>query len=580
MTETTTIRRFVAFAALAGAGCGKKSDNATVDVVAAHAERGGTLVVALKSEPDSLNIYLARTSDALLVANRILPRLAKEIAPDGSQPLRFDPELADSWAFSDEGRTLTFKLHPKGSWSDGQPLGCADVQFTYRAQTSPELAWRLASLKRHITAVECPDAQTVVFRYDVSYPAQFFDANDLNILPATLAHVPFSNWRSYDWAHQMPTGGAFRIDQVTPGQQIALKRHEGFLGGPERPFLERLVLRPVPDGNARLTGLLAGDFQIVDDLQPADMARANADPNVRVERRSGWRYTYVGWNTVDPTAYRARRDQRLAACKDPAACPEDPAELTAWANAHRHPLLGDAKVRRALTLAIDRTTMVDTLLLGEAEVPATPILAPLPEHDPQLAPPPFDPKQARALLSEAGFADTDKDGTIDRGGKPFAITLAVQAGNALRKSAAELIQRDLGALGIVVTIQPIENSSFFPTLAQRGVDAWVGGWSASTRVDMTEMLHSQAAISEGNNFGTWADAEADALALAARDTAADASRAAQWHTWERIFLREQPYTMLFRPRLLVGVRRNVQGTASLTANDILNGVESWWLSSR
>ncbi|MFN7964356.1 MAG: ABC transporter substrate-binding protein [Acidobacteriota bacterium] len=541
-------------------------------------QRGGTLVVGLKAEPDTLNVYLGKLAESGWVANRTLPRLAREIPPGSGEAAGFKPELADRWEWQDEGRTLTFTLHPKGSWSTGQPITCDDVQFTWRAQTSSDLAWRMASLKRHITSVECPGPLTAVFRFDVAYPTGFIDANDLNILPASLGSIPFSAWRQTDWATLMPAGGPFKLERRAAGSEWVLARHDGWQGAPEQPVLDRIVLKPLPDYSSRLNAFLAGDLHIADQIQPVDLPQIAQKPELKVERRTGWSYSYIGWNTIDPAAYGDYRKRIEAACAGAENCPEDTAGLAALALAHPHPLLGDARVRLALTLAIDRNSIVDTLLVGEGEVPATPILAPLPEHDPQLASPPYDAARARALLTEVGFNDTDGDGTIDRNGRPFAITVLVQAGNALRRQAADLIQRDLSKLGIAMTVTPIENSSFFQTVGRREMDAWIGGWVAPTRVDMTEMLHINATPRDGNNYGTWIHADADALALQARDTRDDAARAALWHRWERLFASEQPYTLLFRPRYLVGVRRDVHGTETLISTDILNGVETWWLS--
>ena len=141
-------------------------------------------------------------------------------------------------------------------------------------------------------------------------------------------------------------------------------------------------------------------------------------------------------------------------------------------------------------------------------------------------------------------------------------------------------QRDLAALGIAVTIRPVEDSAFFATLGARGADAWIGRWSVPGRVDMVDLLHAEAAGTGGLNFGAWSEPEADRLALAARDEQDRARRAELWRAWERIFVAEQPYTLLFREARLTAVRERVHGEEALLANDPLNGVESWWLAPR
>ncbi|MDH3284175.1 MAG: ABC transporter substrate-binding protein [Acidobacteriota bacterium] len=564
---------------IAATGCGRGTQEAAAPDAAP--QRGGTLVVGLESEPDSFNIYLARTSASLTVAHRVLPRLAVETMPDERHEAGFTPLLAESWERSEDDRTLTFHLADGGRWSDGSQITCDDVAFTLRAQTDPALGWRAASIKRHIEALDCPDPLTAVFRFAKSYPEMLMDANDLHIVPASLASIPFETWREVEWAKTMPFSGPFKIEEHKPGQEIVLARHERFFARPELPWLDRVVLRVVPDQTARVTQLLSGDLDVVLRLAPDDAARVASSRNARVVRRPGAAYAYIGWNTVAPAAYGELQLELAARCeragKD--ACPEDLEEVAGLSTSSPHPLFGDARVRKAMTLAIDRETIVDALLLGEGVVPASPMLAPLPEHDPELVPWPHDPQRARALLAEAGFGDSDGDGTLDRNGEPFSFELMVQAGNKLRRDSAVLVQQDLAAVGVSVEIVAVENSSFYPALARRDKDAWIGGWATSLRVDMTEMLHRDSCGSGGMNFGGFTDPRADELASAARELLDDGERIAAWREWERHFHDLQPYTVLFQENRLTGVSRRVRGVESILRNDDLAGVETWWIAA-
>ncbi len=520
-------RSALALLALAGLlpGCGR--DAATSPT--SPDRSGGTLVVGLAAEPDSLNVYLARGVEASWIANRVLPRLARERLPTDARPGGFEPEAAASWDFEDGGRTLVVRLRPG--------VTCEDLRFTLRAQTAPEVAWRGAAIKRHIAGIDCPDARTARVRFAKVYPGQFMDLNDINVLPAALARIPFAAWRATDWSKELPAAGPFRIAAQRPGQEVVLERHAP-AGAPGAPRLDRVVLRVVPDAAARTTQLLAGDLDLVPGLTPEDAARVAAAPGLRLERRPDWGYTYLGWNT------RARDG------KGP------------------HPVLGDARVRRALTLAIDRRALVDVLLKGEGEVPSSPLLAPLPEHDATLAPWPVDRAAARRLLDEAGWRERD-------GGGRFALELLVQAGSAIKRNAAQMVQQDLAQVGVRVDVVPVENSAFYRTLGERRMDAWIGGWRASARVDTSEILHGAACSSEGNNFGCFSDPEADRLAERARDEMDEAARISGWRAWERVFHAQQPYTMLYRTTLLTGVSRRVHGTGTLTSSDALEGVETW-----
>lgn len=542
-------------------------------------QRGGVLTIGLASEPDSLNVYFARTVESLFVANRILPRLAREVLPDGDRPGGFQPEFATSWDDKDGGRVMVFHLR-KGRWSDGTAMTCADLQFTLRVQTDPEIAWRGASSKAHIVKIECPDPRTAVVTFDKVSPTRLMDVNDQHLVPRSLASVPFPEWRRVDWATRLPAGNAFRLGKVTPGQEFVLERNPGYWGAPELPRLDKLVVRVVPDASSRVNQLLTGDLDFADNLSPADARRVSGDANVRVVRRSGWSYTYLGWMTIDRDAYAAYVKEHAAECQRQALkeCPDDAATVARLAREKPHPLFGDPRVRRAMTLAINRQELIDTLFQGEAEIPSSPILAPLPEHDAQLQPWPYDLAAAKKLLQEAGFGDADKDGVLDRKGKPFKFELVVQAGNSLRRNAAVLIQSDLAKLGVAMQIVPVENTSYFATVAARKCDAWIASWLVSLRVEMNQVLHADACGSGDLDFGAFNDPQVDALATQARDTVDDGARAKLWRRWEASIHELQPYTFLFRPRRLVGVRNRVQGVESLLANDSLNGVETWSLA--
>ncbi|MCU0254218.1 MAG: ABC transporter substrate-binding protein, partial [Acidobacteria bacterium] len=458
--------------AVFGTGCGGgEQGTGGREAAGSKPVAGGTLVVGIKADPDSLNPYLARQSESLLIASRVLPRLWREVLPGDAEPAGLAPELVDGEPrFEDDGRTVRLALRGGVAWSDGAPVTCEDVRFTWQAQTDPALGWRAASIKRHLTAVECPDPRTVVARFERAYPGMLVDLNDLHILSRALAGIPRDEWRQVDWASRLPAAGPFRIERATAGQEVVLARNPSYRGAAGLPRLDRIVFRVVPDTTARLTQLLAGDLDLVDGVPATNAALRAPGSGIELVRRPGWGYTYLGWMVLDPAAYRAYRTRREAECQAAGQqeCPDDAAAVAALAAARPHPFLGDPRVRRAMTLALDRQGLIDTLLAGQGEVPPSPILAPLPEHDPALVATPRDLAAARALLAEAGFADRDVDGTLERGGKPVVLELAVQAGNAQRRDAAVLVQRDLAALGIAVTIRPVEDSAFFATLAARG----------------------------------------------------------------------------------------------------------------
>jgi peptide/nickel transport system substrate-binding protein len=568
----------VALAALCAAAACSPGDSEPV--LEAEPRRGGTLVVGLRTQPDAFNPYVARTQAALELANRILPRLWREVLPRDGEPGGLEPEMVRAWSFDEAGTELTLELREGAVWTDGTPFGCEDLVFTLEAQTDPALGWPGAGYKRDIERIRCPGPHRAVVEYAKRSPTQLMDLNDLHVLPRSIADIPRETWRSVDWAQRLPTLGPFRVAEDQPAQGIVLERYEDYWGGPELPRLDRIVYRDVAETVSAVTQLKAGDVHLVRGLGPEAAVSLAGAPEVEVVRRPGWRYVYIGWNTLDPEAYARYRREREASCERQGleSCPDEPEVLAELTRRAPHPLFGDARVRRAMTLAIDRQLVIDTLLLGEASVPSSPILAPLPEHDPALVPWPHDPERALELLREAGFEDADGDGLLERDGQPLAFEVLVSAGKKLRNDAAVMIKSELAAIGVSMDVRPIESSAFYPTLFRRRMDAWIGRWHVPARVDMTEILHASSCATGGGNFGCWWDADADALAMDARDALDRGERASLWHQWEYVFHDEQPYTMLFRSRQLTAVRDTLRGVETIRANDELNGVETWWIA--
>ena len=127
--------------------------------------RGGTLVVGLLGDVDSWNPYTTHDATAAGILDLLYPRLLLETGGQAGRP-SFEPWLAHSWEFSSDGRELTFHLRPQAVWSDGSPVSCSDVRFTYQAQLDDALAWSGSFIKGRLTHIDCPDPHTAVFRYD------------------------------------------------------------------------------------------------------------------------------------------------------------------------------------------------------------------------------------------------------------------------------------------------------------------------------------------------------------------------------------------------------------------------------
>src|SRR5262245_29504062 len=356
-------------------------------------ERGGTLVTVLRGDVDSWNPYAtADPSDAALL-ELLYPRLARE----GVSGL--EPWLASSWETSSDGLSISFHLRPDAAWSSGAPVTCDDVRFTWQAQVSDALDWPRAALKRRIRRVECADARTAVFRFAKRYADQMQDATDGPIVPKEYGYVPLEEWGNTAWERRMITCGPFRLASVTAGKEAVLRRDPRWWGATE-VLLDRVVFRSYPDADAGFARFLDGEIDVFPGVPPLRDGEVRNRAGLALVEAPALSYTYLGWNVLEPGAYLADRRRRV--CDVGRACPEGVADILRLRKDHPHPILSDSRVRRALSLAIDRASVVDRLWGGHATIGASPIVSALWAHEPAAALP-YDRENARALLAEAGW---------------------------------------------------------------------------------------------------------------------------------------------------------------------------------
>ncbi|HBL28735.1 MAG TPA: hypothetical protein DD490_18015, partial [Acidobacteria bacterium] len=335
-------------------------------------QRGGTVVTGWTTEPLGINdLIFPTTAVGSEVHFRVFQHLVEEQPDFAEHPATFKPQLAESWEWSDDHKVLTFHLRKNLVWSDGVPLTAEDVRWSWQAQVHPAVAWDSAYMKEHIRDVEVVDPQTVRFHFTRVYAKQLLDANEGLILPKhAWSRLPFEKWRENGtWFFENRlAAGPFRIESWTAQQEMVLVRNERYWEK-ERPYLDRVVLRFVPDASSLTTQLLNGEIDFIAQVSPADAKRVRERPELQVIPFWSNLFVAVAWN-------------------------------------HSRPLFADAEVRRALTLAIDRRSIVETLWPGgTGRVGISPLLQSVWAHDKTLQPWPYDPAEARKILAARGWKD-------------------------------------------------------------------------------------------------------------------------------------------------------------------------------
>jgi peptide/nickel transport system substrate-binding protein len=553
MIAQATVSRFRCLAALLAAvalclaGCRREPAPAAQGGSAgstAGPRRGGTVVTGWTSDPGGVNELIIPSSQPTNeMLFRVFLHLVEEQSDFDQHPPTFTPQLARSYDWSADHKILTFHLRDDVVWSDGVPVTADDVRWTWQAQIHPDVIWDDADSKQWITDVEVVDPHTVRFHFSRVYFKQLLDANEGVILPKhAWEKIPFPEWRkSGDWFKQhLVVNGPFTIASWQPAQQVVLQRNERYYEK-DFPRLDRVVMRIIQSQSAGLNQLLNGELDFIPQIAPGDVPRVKASPQLQLIAFWFNIYVVVGWN-------------------------------------NENPLFRDPEVRRALTLGIDRQTIVDTLLGSYGRVADSPVINLVWAHDDSIKPWPYDPAEARRILAAKGWKDTNGDGVLDKGGKPFSFELITNSGNQLRTDATVMIQDQLKKIGVQAIPRQVEFNTLATKTTDGTFDAAMIGFNMDTSLDMRSSFHSQS-IGSGANFARFRNPEVDSLIEQTANQPDVLAARPYLDQIQQIVHREQPVTFLWESQRLTAVNKRVKDVKPTLAYSFDN-LKEWWVDPK
>ena len=468
--------------------------------------------------------------------------------------LRYDERLAvvpygaESWETNADTTVLTFRLRRDLRWHDGRPTTAYDWKFAYDLARDRRTAFLYPAYWSYYGEAEAADSFT--FRVKMRPHAEFLDPwTAFAPVPRhVLEGVAPERLREHPYGTRAPLGnGPFRFVSRAPGQSWTFEANPDFpeeLGG--RPYLNRLVWRVIPEHNALLTELLTGGIDFYHRPLVDQAERIRSSETAELFDFLDRSYLHVEWN-------------------------------------HRRTPFNDARVRRALTLAINRQQIVDVVRRGYAEVANSPIAPMFWQYDATAgADLGYDPERARRLLADAGYADRDEDGVIESArGIPFRFTLRTSHANAERADVAKIIQADLRKVGIDVRVELEEFNTLVARVfdvKRRDFDAAIFANPVEFRADDTDLFHCDRRDQPLAMIG-YCNPATDRL-LELLPTISDRTSALPlWKEYQRIIAEDQPYTFLFYPRQLAGVSNRLRNVRPDVRSDFA-GVERWWIDRR
>jgi len=558
----TIILLFV-LAAIVVFHCGKKQDKTTEGKTP-----GGTVVVVVPGDIDSFNPIVAAEQTAADVNDAIFPLLTGSKFNTQTGVLEYLPILAKSWEFANDHKDLIYHLRGDAYWQDGVKITGQDVKFSYELYADPDVASVQQDLLEEFLhtkdgkvdierSVEVPNDTTVIFHFQRAYPLQMFHSG-LTLVPRHIfQNADRKSLRTNPNNSQPIAAGPFKLERWTRQQEIVLARNEKSVL-PHPAYVDRLVIRVVPEYASRLTQLKTGEADFMEGVNPEDVKDLKQSyAEIRLETIPGRFYDYVGWSNIDNEVYVKSNGKVIKP----------------------HPLFGSKKVRQALTLAINRQEILDGFL-GEYGQLATGPISPVFKwaYNDTLKPYPFDPGKAKQLLKEEGWEDHNGDGILDKGGRKFAFKLRTNSGNPRRAYASVIIQNNLKVIGIEVEIEQLESNVFFDGLRRKKYEAFLAGLSVPLEMDFENFFGSDLQ-KDLFNTASFQNKRVDEIFSAAKKVIEVTDAAPLWKEFQVILYEEQPVTFLYWVNRIVGINNRVQGT-SVNILGALTNLGDWYVTGK
>ncbi len=501
---------------------------------------GGDLIVGSTGSPTMFNSLYSSDASSSDIEDMIFNKL---MGSDLEFNTVKEGGLAETYEASEDGLTFTIKIVEDAKFHDGEPLDADDVVFTYNIPLSPDYDGVRKSTFENVEKVEKIDQYTVKItlkQVDVQFPAVALSS--YGILPEhILGDVPIAELGEHEFNTKNPIGsGPFKFSEWKDGEYVKVVANEDYWDG--RPYLDSVTYKLVPDANAILAQLQAGDIDYYAGIPQSevDTVKGFADSvDLRLESGLALAYTFLGFN---------QRDDKFK----------------------------DKSVRQAITHAIDREAIVEHVMngLGQvAHVPESPLSW---AYNPDVPKFGHDVEKAKQMLADAGWT-LGADGILEKDGKKFSVEVKTNQGNKIREDIVVIIQQQLKEVGIEIKPQIVEFSSLIADI-DPGVWNFEGivlGWSLGTDPDPSGIFHTKE-IAEGLNFTGYSNPEIDKLMDAQLQELDKEKRKQMIGEIQALLAEDQPYTFLYYPEEFRAMPKNLEGYGFHAKNQ-LHHIYKWWL---
>ncbi|WP_456269536.1 ABC transporter substrate-binding protein [Kushneria sp. AK178] len=489
---------------------------------------GKTLVYCSEASPEGFNPQRYTAGTTFDASSRTIYNRLVEFE-SGTTDIK--PALAESWEVSDDGRTYTFhlrqgvKFQTTDYFTPSREFNADDVLYSFNRQLRDDHPWHgVGSGYEYFEGMGMPDLIERVEKVD-DHTVRFHLSRAAAPFLSDMA-MDFASILSAEYADQLmeegqpermnqqPLGtGPFQFAGFQRDAYIRYQAHPDYWEG--RSPLDRLVFSITPDASVRYQKLQANECQVMVFPNPADLEAMRSDPNIDLKSAEGLNVGYLSFQTQKP--------------------PFD-----------------DPRVRRALSMAVDRDAIIESVYQGAGEKARNPIPPTLWGYDDNVEAIPHDPEQARALLAEAGVENLSTQLWAMPVQRPY---------NPNARRMAEIIQSDWRDIGVNAEIVSYEWGEYLRRASEGEAMTGLFGWTGDNGDpdNFLNTLLSCNAARDGSNYAKWCNEEYDDIIRQAATATDQEERSDLYVQAQEIFRDQLPWLPIAHSIVYEPVRSNVTG---------------------
>jgi peptide/nickel transport system substrate-binding protein len=487
----------------------------------AAVRRGGTLTAAVFADPLTFDPHFTGN-----VQGRTATRAIHDTLLRVNMQGRLAPGLVESWEQTDD-RTFVLRLRANLRFQDGTPLDAAAVKFNIDRIRDPKTTAAGGIRAGEISTldtVEVVDVRTFKLTLKSPFAAFLFPLTDVTGCIASPAAL--QKWGEDYGLH--PVGaGPFKMTAYAKDSRTVLEKH-GDYWDKGKPYLDQVILRPIPTDSTRLAELRAGGVQFAEALPLQDVQRLRQSTEIVVSEKVGFRWEYFGFNLAEAYPGKAK------------------------------------KFRQAFQWAIDREALHQVAYFGTGSIGYDGIMPGSPFHDPNYKPFKHDLNMAKRLIGESGITT------------PVTIQAPLQP-DPVKQRAGQLFQATAAELGVKVNIEQIDSAGYRDQLRAGKMPIDLFGWWGY-RPDPDQylgiLLHSAGSYAK---YHSYSNPKMDELILAERAARSEADRRKAFRQIAELMNEDAVYVPWHYSSDFKGLHPKVKGFVH--AQDAITHFDEIWLES-